>query len=150
MILFRPYCRALNAFGPHTIRRMLMVALSSFALFIATNHCALGLMLPAVPDVEAHGHCHAPKERPAAPEDHSGEMKCCDLVQGVVPTAAGFAVAMAELPVADFEFVTAPPAMAHSSVMAFEHSGAGPPGAFSFAEMVLQHSLLNHAPPIRA
>jgi len=115
--------------------------------FIITNHCALGLMGSSPPTQKEHACCHkhdAPAQNtPKAPFECCGAIKA-SLNDNATAKIDGLKVA--------FELV-------FMSVLANERTFAeaparscehGPPQALSFAELVLQRSLLSHAPPIPA
>jgi hypothetical protein len=100
--------------------------------------------------VEEHTACHA--TAPAEPKDLGDhcEVLCCDSIQAVVPLQAGISFDPINLLVGTLDFPSSGAFIARSAALSLEHSGADPPGAFSFAELVLQRSLLKHAPPHRA
>jgi hypothetical protein len=128
------------------LRQWLTVLLTITAWVLLSNHCALGVVtLPVETGVEASGcpmHSAPAKKKPPV------KIPCCkDLRAVAVKGAAGvMAAAMRMLGPQDYaaEIFLFPP---HVSI---EITGldTGPPGVFSFAESVLQQSLLAHAPPV--
>jgi hypothetical protein len=132
----------------HSAARLLTVVLLMVAWMVATNHCAFGMMKPAVAAGAAHSNC----SRCPAPAKHvprEGTRECCQAIQGapaqekVGEKFERVQVVAMEL-LAVLQALTWPmpePAVASS---VFDHR---PPRAASFAESVLQPSLLSHAPP---
>jgi hypothetical protein len=109
------------------------------AWLFASNHCALATLAAA----DEHACCHRSDEVPV----QESMTECCQALSAPLP---GVAVA----PAAQL-FVVQPSwdlleALLPSRVD-IPASGAGvthgPPGAFTFVELVLQRSLLAHAPP---
>jgi hypothetical protein len=121
---------------------IVVVAICSW--FAISNHCAFAA-LAAKTDTESHG-CpfHSkPKEKP------SGEAQCCKILRAVTPAAtkswarddaklsnAGDCWSERAFAVTDSQTTPAPLLL-----------DTGPPNAHSFAELILQRSLLAHAPP---
>ncbi|HEY8834785.1 MAG TPA: hypothetical protein VIM09_04315 [Chthoniobacterales bacterium] len=122
-------------------RRWTAVLLTISAWFLLSNHCALGIF--AAP-AEAGGcpmHSAPAKKKPAA------KTPCCKEIRAVV--AKWVQVAALEMrPIASQDY--APGIFLRPSREAIEIDGldTGPPGRFSFAELVLQESMLAHAPPV--
>lgn len=115
--------------------------LSLTAWFLLSNHCALGVI--AAP-AEAGGcpmHSAPAKKKPAA------KTPCCKEIRAVVAKCVQVA-ALEMRPIASQDY--APEIFLRPSREATEIDGldTGPPGGFSFAELVLQESMLAHAPPV--
>jgi hypothetical protein len=114
---------------------------------ILTNHCALGLMRPVAKAKVEHSCCHRGSHEPAkeAPE---GPRQCCKDIKAALTMAD----AKSHLAAAEYDF----PLILAFTVERFETGVIasrehGPPTtALSFAELVLQRSLLSHAPPVSA
>lgn len=114
--------------------------------FSLSNHCALGAVtLPVEAGVEASGcpmHSAPAKKKPAA------KLPCCKDLRAVAAKAAASAIAATIRFVGAQDYAAAvflpPPRVA----LEIECLDTGPPGAFSFAEAVLQQSILSHAPPL--
>ena len=116
------------------------------AWFVASNHCALGLMQGARVAKDHAGCCSHEKQQ------HAPVKECCKRLQGLLPTAEKFAA------------VPPTPGFAPEWLALFEKMYAGPVGKTdaawfetgppretrSFAELVLQRSLRSHAPPSAA
>ena len=127
--------------------RALLVALLMTAWLVASNHCAFGLMQRTSQTAATHATCHSCKSEPSKPQPASGgDRECCKALQGLPADTAKveakydttlFALldfVMTAVPLA----VAAPPVVARDTV---------PPRALSFAERILQRSVLSHAPP---
>jgi hypothetical protein len=128
------------------LRQWLTVLLTITAWLILSNHCALGVVtLPVETGVEAGG---CPMHSAPAKKEPPMKIPCCkDLRAVAVEGAAGvMSAAIRIVGPQDHaaEIFVFPP---HVSI---EIAGldTGPPSAFSFAESVLQQSLLAHAPPV--
>jgi hypothetical protein len=120
--------------------------------FVATNHCALGLMkVGAKSEEHAHcpGHPHSDSKGNGGDSNQDSPLACCKTIQAmplpsnkIMDYAAQF-VAFELFADADFRGLdTFAPAQVGEAL------DTGPPFAVSFAESVLQHSLLSHAPPL--
>jgi hypothetical protein len=127
-------------------RRWATVLLTITAWIFLSNHCALALSGTVVDSDSATGGCpmhSAPaKERPAA------NLPCCKELRAVgtqmVKSVAAVAKELVGSRDYDAENFLPPPRV---SIAPFALD-TGPPGAFSFAELVLQRSFLAHAPPV--
>lgn len=122
-----------------------LVAFSAYAF--GSNYCALAPAAPTV--VKAPSHAGCPGHDSPAKGDKSDDMQCCK----EFPPAT---VAVAKNLVAFDTFGFATQLYFTSAVFTAEQSRAelrpleldtGPPLAASFAESVLQRSILAHAPP---
>lgn len=120
------------------------------AWLLASNHCALAGVMPVAKEPVTTSHCHGSSETPA-PEQKERECdgsKCCNSL-----SAPSLAFAKDILSYETSLFVaTDYPAFAqllfgadHETPIA--EIDTGPPCGDSFAESVLQRSLLAHAPP---
>jgi len=134
--------------------RLFSAAVSLVALaawLVASNHCALASILPA-PDesLSEHSHCAGAQEAPTE-EEQGGECdgsKCCKslsaptlgLAKNVVNYDSASFVAVDFLS-SYFRTFGAPHGVPTGEL------DTGPPETQSFAESVLQRSLLAHAPP---
>jgi hypothetical protein len=126
-------------------RRWTAVLLTISAWFLLSNHCALGVIAsPAGAAPEAGGcpmHSAPAKKKPVA------KTPCCKEVRAVAAKCVQVA-ALEMRPIASQDY--APEIFLRPSREAIEIDGldTGPPGRFSFAELVLQESMLAHAPPV--
>lgn len=128
--------------------RVLTVALLMISWFIATNHCAIGLMKRTGQAEAEHSHCH-PATTPAKDAPAEGVLQCCKGIHGTLAPAKAkvkFDESKFQLQLFALVQMLAPvSAEQEHSPFIFDH---GPPRAVSFAECVLQRSLLGHAPPL--
>ncbi len=139
------------------ITRLFSAAVSLLAVAAwlgASNHCVLASFLPQpVEASSAHSHCGGSQETPPQ-EEQGGECdgsKCCKSLSA--PTLA-FAKSVVSYNAGLFTANDYPASDTLS--LGTEHDAAileldtGPPCTHSFAESVLQRSILAHAPPIFA
>jgi len=127
------------------------VIVALIAWFGVSNHCALGAIArqkatSAVDCCPFHSHPVKPQN-----QKQSDAPPCCKILRAIMANSAKDpACLVIDLADVDIPFaklvVFARPKIPFSSV-ALE---TGPPGAFSFAELILQRSLPAHAPPILA
>ena len=134
------------------IARLIRAAVSlvaAAAWFHASNHCAIGGMLPKPAPSAEHASCHS-QEAPAENEENGdcADLSCCKSL-----SAPALAVAKSVIGY-DLTFsVETDYLVAVTSFHGIEHEApiaeldTGPPESDSFAESVLQRSLLAHAPP---
>ncbi len=127
-----------------------LVAISAWLL--ASNHCAVAAYALKQPAKATHQHCagHAGSEQPQK-DKGCDDQNCCKSL-----TAPAVALAKSPVSFDQFHFVTADylaavlPARGHLHPAVIFELDTGPPGLSSFAESVLQRSLLAHAPPFFA
>jgi hypothetical protein len=117
------------------------------AWLILSNHCLFGFSeatadTVARPD-ECPMHAAAPaKEKPAA------KIPCCKEIRALLAKSVTMVLTLAARPSAGQEYAKAafPPPLRHT--VELRSLDTGPPGCFSFAELVLQESMRAHAPPV--
>jgi hypothetical protein len=140
---------AVQLIRKHLFLRVPLIALLITSWFAFTNHCALGMMQPAAQPAKDPAGCCGGKTKPESdlPE---GPRECCKI--HVIPLTANVVV---EFDGSNFQLppfaiidwlLTRAPASAPASFL-FDH---GPPRSISFAESVLQRSLLGNAPPFES
>jgi hypothetical protein len=125
---------------------VVLVAICSW--FAISNHCAFAAVATKTDSVQTECPFHS---TPAKQKQEPSQLQCCKILRAVVfaqtkswarDDAKFFDL---ELRVEEFVLVEfLPNARASSSL------DTGPPGARSFAELILQRSVLAHAPPFRA
>ncbi len=121
-------------------------AIAAIAWLLAANHCAVAALMPARA-VAANGHEHCPGHEAPAKNNHGESMECCKTLSATAPVVAKDLVGYGA---ADFQSIDLPSAV--PSPLRHQHEttrcewDTGPPRV-SFAELVLQRSLLAHAPP---
>ncbi len=134
--------------------RLFSAAVSLVALaawLVASNHCALAGILPKpVAATSEHSHCGGSQEAPVEKEQ-GGECdgsRCCDALSAPPLALAKNLISY------DAAFFLATDYLGSDFGSSGTHHDApiceldtGPPVIVSFAESVLQRSLLAHAPP---
>ena len=137
--------------GLNKTARVAIVALSIVAWFSISNHCALGGLIASakMQSATAPMHCHGDQPLPSK---NSGEeeMPCCKLLLATLNDNAKTVQNASSnfLPIQSLAFVeliSADDAQFHCRVLELD---TGPPGSRSFAELILQRSILAHAPPL--
>ena len=120
------------------------VVLTLAAWFSLSNHCALG----AVSSVSETASSSCPMHSAPAKKKPATKTTCCKEVRAVVAKGVSASAAGVRLIVrrdcATEIFAQQPAAVASE----LENLDTGPPGWVSFAESVLQESMLSHAPPV--
>jgi hypothetical protein len=125
------------------------VVLSTLAAWLSiSNHCAFGAVI-AAQDAMAPMHCHGGQSTPSK-KSSGEEMPCCKVLRATVTSQEKLVEAANKvfLPIPNgvvTELIFADEA--HLQLVPLELD-IGPPVAVSFAESVLQRSLLAHAPPL--
>ena len=139
--------RALQSLTPNmnARARYMVVAIAICSWFAISNHCALAAVATKTDSAQSECPFHS---KPAKQKQQPSQLQCCKILRAVVfaqtktwarDDAKFFDL---ELRVEEFVFVALlPNARASSSL------DTGPPGARSFAELILQRSLFAHAPP---
>ena len=116
---------------------------------VVTNHCALGFMQAALSAKGEHAHCHARPSDDGQKAPADGMRECCRVIKASLASKTDFQFETAQLQLQAFILLDVLCAPEGDLAPAFIHD-YGPPRAISFAESVLQRSLLSHAPPTRA
>jgi hypothetical protein len=129
--------------------RWATVTLTAISWLAISNHCALGLAA-----IERHGpetviaHDCCAGEMPTKPKPaKNANAPCCKTLRATSAIAKAWQAGDVTFAGAPFDF---PPAILNEPRVpktARRFLDTGPPGAGSFAESVLQRSLLAHAPP---
>jgi len=130
--------------------RISIVLATIVAWLSISNHCALGGMIAAgTQPAMAPMHCHGNQPSPSKKSSEE-EMPCCKVLRATL-AGQGKTVQVTSkdfLPIQTWiiaEAISAYEAQLHRPQLEFD---TGPPFAASFAESVLQRSLLAHAPPM--
>jgi len=114
-----------------------------------SNHCALAAF--ASEKSPSQMDCCPHHAAPAKQQKQPDMQPCCRILRAIVapvaksPTCSAIDLSIVDLAVA--ELVTFAPPEIPSDQTTLD---TGPPGAFSFAELILQRSILSHAPPFLA
>jgi hypothetical protein len=134
----------------HTAVRVPVVLIAAVAWLALSNHWALaGIERTSKTPMHCHGGAdtnHAP-----AKDDKQGGVECCKVLRATLLTSAKSVAPLDEFLFAPYKYFVAIVVLPDTSheIGAFEWD-TGPPGGGSFAESVLQRSLLAHAPPFVA
>ena len=127
-----------------------LIAITALSWFLLSNHCALaGLIAAKGQSAIAPMPCHGDQPSPSKKSGEE-EMPCCKVLRATVTSEAKTVQATSN------DFVLLQPWMAAEIIFAeeahlesaAEELDTGPPFAGSFAESVLQRSILAHAPPV--
>jgi hypothetical protein len=142
--------RALQSLTPNmnARARYMVVAIAICSWFAISNHCALAAVATKTDSAQAECPFHS---KPAKQKQEPSQLQCCKILRAVVfaqtKTWARDDAKFSDVSLRVEEF-------AH---LAFSHNAqeslpldTGPPAARSFAELILQRSLLAHAPPVVA
>ena len=122
----------------------LTVVFTITAWFCLSNHCVLGAALATLQPAEV-GKC--PMHSAPAKKKPETKTPCCKDVRAVV--AKLLIVDPAALrSIGSCEYETKIFRERASVAIDVQGLDTGPPGCFSFAESVLQESMLSHAPPV--
>jgi len=124
--------------------RYAAVAIGICSWVAVSNHCAFAMLAP-----KTHSHAACPfHSNPAKQKQQSSDVQCCKTLRAV---ALGKSKTWAR---DDGKFSDVEPRIEELALNAHRgtaQSGSffntGPPDAHSFAELILQRSLLAHAPP---
>jgi hypothetical protein len=125
---------------------IVVVAICSW--FAISNHCVFAALATKTDSKQTECPFHS---QPAKQEKQSTGAQCCKILRAVasVPTKS-WAPEGAKLAHADCYCDERARAIACLQTLAPHSLDTGPPGTRSFAELILQRSLLAHAPPILA
>ena len=135
-----------------TMSRWSATLLLLAAWFVASNHCALGLMQGPRASLEHASCCSGKGQTPAQPSDKTPVKECCKSLQATLPAFAKDFTPQPSLDFAPVSLTSGVPSLfapvENASVSELEN---GPPTeARSFAELVLHRSLRSLAPPTLA
>lgn len=127
------------------IRQWATVLLTIAAWILLSNHCALGLSGTLVEADSELGAC--PMHSAPAKEKPAVNLPCCKELRALASHAGKSVAAGASQLIGVRDYVAAiflmPPRLV-ARVLALD---TGPPDSLSFAESILQRSILAHAPP---
>ena len=135
-------------FAMHRSARSVIVAIAICSWLAITNHCAFAALGTETDLVQSECPFHS---KPAKQKQQSSQIQCCKVLRAVVlEKTKGWTWDNAKfsdisLRVEDFALN----ALQVSALVPL-FLDTGPPGARSFAELILQRSILAHAPPVLA
>ena len=127
------------------VSAIIVVLLVGAAWFGVSNHCALAVF-PSTPDAAAiHAHCHGSASEPVN-NNTEEEVPCCKVLRATI-TGSIDVPSHQQTGVQDF-VATELLSIEEDHVQPLpEEIDTGPPFASSYAELILQRSVLAHAPP---
>src|ERR1043166_3377201 len=122
-----------------------VVAVAICSWTAVSNHCAFAAVATEINKAQTECPFHS---KPAKQKEQSSQVQCCKILRAVVFAKtknwarddAKFCVANLSVPACAIVAYSLP-------AVAPLLLDTGPPGAFSFAELILQQSILAHAPP---
>jgi len=128
--------------------RSLIAAITILSWIAVSNHCAFAAIATEINKAETECPFHS---KPAKQKEQSSQVQCCKILRAVIfSKTKDWARDDAKFCDANFP-VQACVLLAYSTRdVAPLLLDTGPPGAFSFAELILQQSLPAHAPPFLA
>jgi hypothetical protein len=130
------------------ITRFAVVAIAICSWIAVSNHCAFAAVASESDKAQTECPFHS---KPAKQKEQSSQVQCCKVLRAVVfAKTKDWARNDAKFCDANFPVQTDPFVVCSSRVVAPLLLDTGPPGAFSFAELILQQSVLAHAPPFVA
>jgi len=128
--------------------RGVTVAVAIFSWVAISNHCAFSALVAQTHATQSACPFHS---RPAKTPPQPAGIQCCKILRAVVPTITkGWARNDAGVSDADLYFEKLAFIANSQSATSPLLLDTGPPGARSFAELILQRSVLAHAPPVSA
>jgi len=130
------------------LHRVAVVSLTLVAWFSISNHCALGGLIAATAQpAMVPMHCHGNQPTPSKKSGEE-EMPCCKMLRATLTSEAKVVEVASKnfLPVE--RWIVADLISAAEPQLSPLELDTGPPFAGSFAESVLQRSILAHAPPV--
>jgi len=128
------------------IARCLIIAIAICSWFAISNHCAFAALATKTDSVQAGCPFHS---KPAKQEKQSAGAQCCKILRAVASVATkSWTRDDAKFSEADRYYEERRLITEHSQTTLVPlFLDTGPPCADSFAELILQRSLLAHAPP---
>jgi len=127
------------------ITRCAVVAVAICSWIAVTNHCAFAAVSGENDKAETGCPFHS---KPAKQKEQSSQVQCCKVLRAVVlAKTKDWARNDAKFCDANFPVLAGAFVVYSSRAVAPLLLDTGPPGSFSFAELILQRSLLAHAPP---
>lgn len=138
----------MNFFRHRLVR--LPIAVLGFAGWLAiSNHCVIGAVEGAGKMSMASCHETAPANQSPGKQNQKSGVECCKVLRATLLTPASSLVGADTLAFAAHDyFVALISAADEVRLMRLIEWDTGPPGADSFAESILQRSILAHAPPV--
>jgi len=125
-----------------------LVAIGSW--LAASNHCALAVAASEEKVAQSECPFHSHSSKPAK-QSNSSDQPCCKILRAVT-TSPAKKLAPTIVDRVDVDLAVAKVIVLLAATISFDPVAldTGPPSPNSFAELVLQRSVLAHAPPSRA
>ena len=128
--------------------RCAAVAIAICSWIAVSNHCAFAAVASEIHTAQTDCPFHS---KPAKQKEQSSQVQCCKVLRAVFfAKTKHWARDDAKFCDANFPVQARTLVVYPSGVVAPLLLHTGPPGALSFAELILQQSLLAHAPPFGA
>lgn len=128
--------------------RCAVVAIAICSWIAVSNHCAFAAIATEINTAQTECPFHS---KPAKQKEQPSQVQCCKILRAVVlAKAKDWARNDAQFCDANFPIQACALVVYSSRPVASLLLDTGPPRAFSFAELILQSSLLAHAPPFVA
>ena len=125
--------------------RSLIAAITICSWIAVSNHCAFAAVAPETDKAQTECPFHS---KPTKQKEQSSQVQCCKILRAVVPTIAkSWTRSDSVFSDIDFPFKDCRLLAHFRDALAPLLLDTGPPDAHSFAELILQRSLLAHAPP---
>jgi hypothetical protein len=126
--------------------RCVAVAITICSWFSISNHCAFAAAASKIDKGRVECPFHS---KPANQKEQSSQVECCKVLRAVVPTISkSWARSDGDSSDIYFPFQDCRLLAHFRDALAPLLLDTGPPRAQSFAELILQRSLLAHAPPV--
>ena len=126
--------------------RLAVVLTTMVAWFSISNHCAVGALSAKANSAMAPMHCHGNQPAPSK-KSSDDEMPCCKMLRATITSEAKIVEVTSKNFVPIQDWIVAELVSAVKTQLPSLELDTGPPFAGSFAESVLQRSILAHAPP---
>ncbi len=126
--------------------RPVTVVIAICSWMAISNHCAFSAIAAPIDDTQSACPFHS---KPAKQKEQPSQVQCCKVLCAVIPVVMkSWARDDANVSDADLRFEEFALIALSRNTPTPLFLDTGPPGAHSFAELILQRSLLAHAPPI--
>src|SRR5438552_2264875 len=128
--------------------RVPVIAIGALAWLAISNHCAISAAGGAAKMPMANCHGTSPANHSPARHDQQSGVECCKVLRATLLTPSSKLIKDHPIVFASHDYIVALIAAADGlRLTCLIEWDTGPPGADSFAESVLQRSILAHAPP---
>jgi hypothetical protein len=128
--------------------RSAIVVVAICSWFAISNHCAFAALATETDSVQAGCPFHS---KPAKQEKPSAGAQCCKVLRALIPTISNSWTRIdGDFSDIHFRFEECRLLAHFRDALIPLLLDTGPPGALSFAELILQRSLPAHAPPFLA